>query len=59
MDTDEYEYGILYAHFDAPHRWGMTEEEARTWVAECEAEGFKPGVFTVIRRRVGKWETVE
>lgn len=39
-----------------PHRTGMTEEGARSWVEEFEADGGRKGAFIVIKRPVSKWE---
>ena len=53
----EYEYGIAYRDdLSDPHRAGMTEDEARTWVADFAELGGMPGMFTVIRRPLGEWE---
>ena len=52
----EYEYGIGWR--DEIHRTGMTEDEAAEWVAEWNEDGGRPGVFHVIRRVLGPWETV-
>lgn len=58
-DEPGYEYGIVFEGvYDAPHRFGMTEEEARAWVAEWIEDGAKPSAVAVIRRAVGKWERV-
>jgi hypothetical protein len=54
----DYEYGVaLLDDLSDPHRTGMTEAEAREWVASAEGESqMKPGAFKVIRRPVGEWE---
>lgn len=45
-----FEYGIGHRHIKTPHRTGMTERQARTWLAEWLRDGGKPDVFYVIRR---------
>jgi len=54
----DYEYGVsLRSRMDAPHRWGMTEEDARTWIEECQEMGFSDDAFVIIRRPLGRWES--
>lgn len=52
----EYEWGVGRRRAEAVHRSGMTETEARDWVAEVEADGALPGAFFAIRRPIGEWE---
>ena len=52
----EYEWGIGMRSRGGAHRTGMTEQEARGWVAEAEEDGCAMGAFFVIRRPVGEWE---
>lgn len=55
----EYEYGIVYESAqDAPHRSGMTAEEARRWLAEWVDMGGKAGTVSMIRRWKEPWERV-
>lgn len=64
MNTTEYEYGIsrnlLYelAEYGEPHRAGMTEKAAQQWLAEWVEDGGKEGIFSIVRRPVGRWESV-
>ena len=62
MDEDMYEWGIDQTSWpleeDGPHRDGMTEQEARSWIEQAEAGGIKPGSFTLIRRPIAQWERV-
>lgn len=56
-----YEYGVRYTGDPAdwrPHRDGLTEDEARLWIAEIEAEGYPKGKFVIVRREIGAWERV-
>lgn len=56
---DQWEWGIARGSDELvdPHRTGMTEEQAREWVAEFEGEdGGRKGAFIVIKRPVSKWE---
>jgi hypothetical protein len=54
-----FEYGVLYVGYpDEPHRSNMTEDEARTWVAEWIESGAEPTAVVVIRRPLGVWERV-
>ncbi len=54
----EYEYGVsLRGDLNDPHRAGMSEGQAREWIAECIELGMKP-VFGLIRRPVGEWEAI-
>lgn len=57
----EWEYGVSYSGDPEswrPHREGMTEDDARDWVAQLEFDGFPSGRFVVVRRQVGAWERV-
>lgn len=54
--TPEYEWGVALRRIHGPHRTGMTEQDARDWVAEAEEDGAAPGAFYVIRRPIGEWE---
>lgn len=44
---------------DEPHRGPMSEEAAREWVREVEADGARAGAFYVARRWVGAWQPGE
>lgn len=58
VDEQEYEWGVgWHAAIDPPHRWGMSEEEARSWIARIE-EDIDAGLYVVIRRPVGPWVRV-
>lgn len=55
-----FEYGVV--HYRIPeelHRGWWTEDEARSWIAEGEEDGFSPGVFLLVRREVGDMELVD
>lgn len=55
-----YEWGVLRSRgHDEPHREGMTEKEARAWIADWEEMGGTPGTFVLIRRLIGEWEEWE
>ena len=57
FERDEYEWGVVFVRApDAPHRAGMTEDEARKWVEEWEDTGLEPDAVAVIRRRCAPWE---
>lgn len=56
MTEPEYEFGVGRRRTEDVHRCGMTETEARDWVAEVESDGALPGAFYVIRRPIGEWE---
>jgi hypothetical protein len=55
MNADR-EWGVRFRREHEPHRWGMTEAEARSWIQEAEGEDKIPvGVFVLISRELGPW----
>ena len=53
----DYEYGVAFRRTTSePHRLGMTEIEASTWIKEFIEDGGRSGAFVVIRRPMGDWE---
>jgi hypothetical protein len=54
-----FEYGIGHRELKTPHRTGMTERQAHTWLAEWLRDGGKPDVFYVIRRQRSPWEQAD
>lgn len=38
------------------HRGPWTEDEARTWLQECDEMGIATGAFTLRSRHVGPWK---
>lgn len=56
----EFEWGIAHRD-DVPPNWrrvGMTEAQARGWLADWLADGGRLGVHFVVRRPLGEWEFV-
>lgn len=53
------EWGVMLEHDQRePHRSGMTELEARSWIREFEEDGGRVGAFYAIKREIGEWEAV-
>jgi hypothetical protein len=56
----DYEWGVMHARYpEEPHRGPMSEAEAREWVRLADYDGFKSGVFYVVRRTIGPWTRID
>lgn len=55
-DGEQFEYGVRHLDSGRVHRSGMSEDEAREWVAEWIEMDGKPDAFAVIRRPIGEWQ---
>lgn len=61
----KYEYGVVFkseisnGQFIEPHRFGMREAEADTWIKEWEEGGGRKGSIVKIRRPVYDWELAQ
>jgi hypothetical protein len=59
MEIEYWEYGIQYGGCsNPPHRYGMTEQQARDWINTLQSLGgnLHAKAFLIIRRPVGSWE---
>jgi hypothetical protein len=57
MTENIVEWCVMHPNYPhEPHRGPMSEADARSWVAEVEADGAKVGAFYVASREVGPWK---
>ena len=52
------EWGVLQPRIPGLHRGPWTKSEAEEWIAECEADGMRPGAFVLASREVTGWREV-
>lgn len=55
----KYEYAVFISRENEPHREHLTEQAAHEWIQEWLDDGGKPGIFHIMRRKIGEWEVPE